>query len=85
MIERTISLGSPARRLALVELGGEVTVGQAVQLVSPSGEAGPEIGRVTSAQPGRALALVRKMHAKEGTEVAAGNLRGRITALAPFK
>jgi folate-binding protein YgfZ len=90
VIERIVSLGSPARRLVQIQGEGEAPKrGEALHNLA---EPPLEVGLVTSVAPRSggtgfmALAFVRKLHAKEGLEVrfaGAGSL-GSITRVAPY-
>lgn len=87
VIEKVISLGSPAKRLVKIEgTGAAPTPGSSVR--SPVIE-GSEIGTVTSAiaagQNFIALAVVRKTHAKENLEVSLPHsLKGKISAISSY-
>lgn len=89
VIERIISLGSPARRLVRIEGdGSKPAAGEAIfNLAEPPAE----VGQVTSAVKREdggfyALGFVRKIHSKEGLEVRFGSSgsQGRITRVAPY-
>jgi folate-binding protein YgfZ len=91
VIEKVISLGSPARRLIRIEGQGTARPGDILQ------DGASTVGQLTTvtrqSDTFRALAIVRKTHAKEGTEltIAAKDLpqekqtHGRITAVAPYQ
>ena len=93
VIERIVSLGSPARRLAKIEgtlsaEGAPPALGEAIlNLAEPPAE----VGNITSIAVDRAaktftaLGYVRKIHAKDGLEVRIGTTnRGKITQVAPY-
>src|SRR6185295_2608646 len=91
VIERTLSLGAPARRLARVEGTGPAPApGEPLfNLAEPPAE----VGKVTSVsqEGGRffVLAFLRKIHAKEGLEVRftehQGQVaHGKVAQIAPF-
>lgn len=90
VIERIVALGAPARRLALLHGSGPApTRGSKVLTADPSHS---EIGAVTSAvatEDGSgylALALIKKLHAKEGLEVhLAPNQPGQIARLSRYE
>lgn len=98
VIEKIISLGSPSRRLVLVEAGTGTPPTEGTKLFNLA-EPAAEVGEVTSvsakASGGyEALALIRKIHAREGLEVRpAGGLsdapsnigRAQITCVAPYR
>ena len=88
VIERTISLGAPARRLVLIRGQGSAPVHGSAVLSSEAPGAGVTIGTVTSAQADgngfQALALIRKSSASEGSDVVIGNAKGVIAKLAPL-
>lgn len=86
VIEKVISLGSPARRLVRIE--GEGSPAEQAEVLDTSTHMA--IGRITTLSPAggkfRALAIVRKTHAKEGADVlVAPKIHGRITAVAPYQ
>lgn len=88
VIERIISLGSPARRLSRLDGSGEAPApGEAVK----SSDGAQEVGQVTSVTKTeggfRALAFIKKIHAKENLEVsfaAHPTSRARIAVIAPY-
>jgi folate-binding protein YgfZ len=90
VIEKIISLGAPAKRLALVELGSAAGDGfragaKLYNLAEPPIEVG-ELTTVDRLAPGlKALAIVRKIHAKEGLEVKLENgARGKLARISPY-
>lgn len=90
VIERIVSLGSPARRLVqIVGQGHAPALGEKLHnLAEPPIEVG-QVTSVASAENGSgftALAFVRKIHAKEGLEVqfAISATRGAITRVSPY-
>lgn len=80
VIEKIISIGSPARRLVRVEGEGEPPAPGAK--LSNLAEPPSEVGEITSsAARGKdfvALGYVRKIHAKPGLEITVGGRRARI-------
>jgi folate-binding protein YgfZ len=90
VIEKVISLGSPARRLVLLQLGLQLRSPAAVDTSLRIGEPPVEAGKITSTSldsgPPLALALVRKTYAKEGLVLKFGN-DGAATVLriAPYR
>jgi folate-binding protein YgfZ len=88
VIERIISIGSPARRLIRIEGQGSPQVGDSLL------DGTSVVGQITTVDLGagtfRALAIVRKTHTKEGIELAIAakelppspHAHGRITAVA---
>lgn len=92
VIERIVSLGSPPRRLALIE--GQARTSEEVpapgDLIENVAEAPAEVGQITSvsADGARFLALgfLRKIHAKEGIEVriSGGKASGQVLRVAPY-
>ncbi len=88
VIERIVALGAPARRLSLLE--GEGPAPARGNKIFNLAEPPIEIGVVTSAastQGGRfvSLAFVRKLQAKEGTDVRFDSgASGKITQVAPY-
>jgi aminomethyltransferase len=88
VIEKIISLGAPARRIALIEGQGPAPrPGDAIFNVA---EPATEVGQVTSvsAVDGRysAIGMIRKIHAKDGLEVklASDGRPARIVRVAPY-
>lgn len=94
VIERTLSLGAPARRLARIDgRGPSPQPGESIfNLADPP----QEVGKITSVTPHgptefSALALIRKIHAKEGLAVKQGSTHSTestgatIVQIAPFK
>jgi folate-binding protein YgfZ len=89
VIERIISLGSPARRLALIQGQGAMpSPGETIQNFA---DPPAEVGQITSVTPSEsggfsALGFVRKIHAKEGLEVrfAQSGSKGSISRIAPY-
>jgi aminomethyltransferase len=80
VIEKIISLGAPARRLAQIEGSGAFpAVGDVVKAKSADATQGnsAEIGKITSiaktSSGFRALAFIRKTHAQEGIEITFGD------------
>lgn len=76
VIEKIISLGSPARRL--VQIKGKGQCPAASDSIHPSDSPQLEVGKITSAIPLDqdefiALGIVRKTHTKEGLEVIFAN------------
>jgi folate-binding protein YgfZ len=90
IIEKIISLGSPAKRLALIELpgGGPAATPRAGEAVFNRGEPPAEVGLLTSvARYGddwKGLCLVRKNYAKEGLEVQAAGIHGLIKRISSY-
>jgi len=89
VIEKIISLGSPARRL--VKIVGQGSAPAVGELIQTADAAHAEVGQVTSvAQTGQGfelLTLVRKNHAKEGLEVtfsANPETRAKLVQIAPY-
>ncbi len=87
VIERIISIGSPARRLTLLE--GEGPTPQIGSVVTNDAEPPVEVGRITSViQTGNgftALGLLKKIHAKEGLQVRfAQGGRGGVLKISSF-
>jgi folate-binding protein YgfZ len=89
VIEKIISLGSPARRL--VKIVGQGSAPKVGELIQTTDAAHTEVGQVTSvAQTGQGfelLTLVRKNHAKEGLEVtfaANPETRAKLVQIAPY-
>lgn len=92
VIERIVSLGAPARRLALIE--GEAASVEAIPApgasIENAAEPPAEVGQLTSisTEGSRflALAYLRKIHAKEGLEVrfAGGKATGKVLRVAPY-
>ncbi len=93
VIEKIVALGSPARRLVRIEgTGTPPQAGDRVQAIDATTHAaGAEIGTITTSDLSPAtkfavLALIRKTHAKEGTEVGFLNhpqIRGTVIKIAP--
>lgn len=88
VIEKIVSLGSPARRLALIEGSGPVpTVGaKMLNTAEPSVEVG-QITSVHAVENGfHALGYVRKIHAKEGfmIRMEGSSATGSLTRIAPY-
>jgi folate-binding protein YgfZ len=89
VIEKIISLGSPARRLVkIVGAGSAPAVGEVIQTADA---AHSEVGQVTSVartdQGFELLTLVRKNHAKEGLEVtfaANPETRAKLVQVVPY-
>lgn len=89
VIEKIISLGSPARRLVkIVGQGPAPSVGEQIRTADA---AHAEVGQVTSVaqteQGFELLTLVRKNHAKEGLEVtfsANPETRAKLVQIAPY-
>lgn len=79
VIERIISLGSPAKRLCLVELN-EKEVGELPQPLMNDADPAQEVGTLTSVLPTDpkglrlGLALIKKIHAKEGLRLKEGQV-----------
>ncbi|MCM2276724.1 MAG: hypothetical protein NDJ89_01450 [Oligoflexia bacterium] len=85
VIERIVSLGSPARRLCALEIHGASPAPgtMLLNLADPPAE----VGQLTSVDgSGRALALLRKIHAKEGMELrfVDSDARGRVVRVSPY-
>jgi folate-binding protein YgfZ len=87
IIEKVISIGSPSKRLVLIEsLAGPLSLGAGIFDRSTS----QEIGIITSVDPvhpTHCLGVVRKTHAKESTEVQIGTDRekaGKVIRVAPY-
>ncbi len=85
VIEKIISLGSPPKRLVRLQGNEKMIPGESLFL---STDPKAEIGTITSMHflnnTFNALALVKKMYAKEGLEVqSAQGIQGKITAIAP--
>ncbi len=93
VIERILSLGSPARRLALIEGEGRLPrPGDAIfNLAAPPGE----VGKITSVaaiddHSFKALGYLRKIHAKEGLEIQfiedrMPTAKGRVQRITPYE
>ena len=64
VIEKVISLGSPARKLALVQ--GSHTSSLPAAIIDPQTNA--EVGTLTSFHEGFGLAILRRTHVKEGLQ-----------------
>jgi folate-binding protein YgfZ len=83
VIERVLSVGSPPRRLVKIIGKGSASIGEKLTQVDSTAE----IGNITSIAAGQestsALAIVRKVQAKEGAEVQSGQFVGKIAAIAP--
>jgi folate-binding protein YgfZ len=70
VIEKIISLGSPARRLGKLEgTGPAPKAGDAVQLPSLASEVGIITSVIKTERGFQALAYIKKIHAKEGLQV----------------
>lgn len=87
VIEKILALGSPARRL--IQIQGDGPAPSLKTLVQNQAEPPATLGEVTSAASlpdGKflALALVRKIHAKEGVEVTIDAHRAQVKAVAPY-
>jgi aminomethyltransferase len=88
VIEKIVSLGSPARRLALIEGSGPVPAVGAKMLntAEPAGE----VGLITSVHAVgngfHALGFVRKIHAKEGfmIRMEGSDATGSLTRISPY-
>ena len=95
VIEKIVSLGSPARRLARIDGKGPApTAGQSIFGAAAEATAAPapEVGRVTSViatdDGFQALGFLRKTHAREGAEVqfaAGAATRARIALVPEYK
>ena len=87
VIEKIIALGSPAKRLALITGAGDPPpIGEKIyNLAEPPVEVG-QITSVTHDESGQfsALAVLRKIHAKEGLEIRVHGLPGKIVRIAPY-
>ncbi len=83
VIEKVIALGSPARRLVRLSFQGSAP--QAPSAVKTAGEGGQEVGTLTSVGGNEALALVKKIAAKQDLELqlSTGSL-ARIEEIAPY-
>jgi folate-binding protein YgfZ len=88
VIEKIVSLGSPARRLALIEGSGPApSVGSKMMNTA---EPAAEVGQLTSVHAMgdrfRALGYVRKIHAKEGfmIRIEGSPATGSLTRIAPY-
>lgn len=89
VIERIVALGAPARRLARLDGQGEPpTAGEPVlNMAEPPIEVGVVTSVVTCEGRFSALAMIRKIHAKEGLPVRFSNhLRseGSVVKIAPY-
>ncbi len=90
VIEKVISLGAPARRLGLIELEAPASENlRSGSKLFNLADAPIEVGEITSvtrsASTFRALAIIRKIHAKEGLEVKLeDNARGKLARIAPY-
>ena len=73
VIEKIISLGSPARKLCLLE--GQSTDSLPTPLLDAT--TGTEVGILTSYTQGHGLAIIRRTHLKEG--IALKTLNGQFT------
>lgn len=87
VIEKILALGAPARRL--VQIQGEGTAPLVKSSVLNQAEPPATLGEITSATAlpqGQflALALLKKIHAKEGAEVTIGAQRAQVKAVAPY-
>jgi folate-binding protein YgfZ len=88
VIERIVSMGSPPRRLALIE--GTGTAPAPSSKILNTAEPAAEVGQVTSVHAlngkFRALGFVRKIHAKEGFMVRFEGTSGTgsLTRIAPY-
>jgi aminomethyltransferase len=88
VIEKIVSLGSPARRLATVEGTGPVPAIGAKML--NTAEPSAEVGQITSVHASgngfRALGYVRKIHAKEGfmIRMEGSPATGSIVRISPY-
>jgi folate-binding protein YgfZ len=82
VIEKIVSLGSPAKRLVRIEgAGNPPSLGPGS---APSNEAG-QLTSVTRTENGYVgLAVVRKTHAKEGVELQFSGTTAKVTAVAPY-
>jgi tRNA-modifying protein YgfZ len=85
VIEKIISIGSPARRLIRIEGSGSTPArGEKIMNLA---EPPAELGEVTSSATGPlgflALAFVRKIHAKEGMAVKVGEREAKVTGVSP--
>jgi folate-binding protein YgfZ len=94
VIEKIISLGSPAKRLALIEGSGPAPTLPAALM--NTAEPASEVGSLTTVVPSKeagknldwtALGYVRKNYAKEGLEVQIAGMasRGIIKKIAPYE
>ena len=87
VIEKILALGSPARRLIQIQGEGPapLTKTPVYNLAEPPAALG-EITSATALPDGKflALALVRKIHAKEGVGVTIGSQRAQVKAVAPY-
>ncbi len=87
VIEKIVALGSPARRLVLIE--GAVPAPSPGDRIHGAVESHPEVGQVTSVSEEagrfRALGVLRKTHAKEGLELKMGTgSHGIVVRVAPY-
>lgn len=87
VIEKILALGSPAKRLVQIE--GEGPTPQVKDTIQNLATLPATLGDITSATElphGRflALALVRKIHAKEGQEVMINKQRAHVKVVAPY-
>ena len=86
VIEKILSYGAPSRRLSRIEGTGPAP--NPVDRILSKADPSVEIGAVTSVagQTGHfvALGFIKKLHAKEGTEILAGSASGKIAKLAPY-
>src|SRR5690606_2564933 len=89
VIERIVALGSPARRLGFIEgTLNQATLSAGMKLKNEA-EPPMEVGVLTSVlvRDGefQALALLKKIHAKEGLPVTLESARGKVTKIAPYE
>ncbi len=87
VIEKIISLGSPAKRLALIEGVGTACAGETLfNLAEPPVEVGQLTSVATAGGGLQGLAYLRKIHAKEGMELRVGKdgPRAQVTRVAPY-
>ncbi len=88
VIEKIISLGSPAKRLVQIECHGSIEAGEIQDLAT-----GSSIGKITTftnaPNGSKALGIVRKTHIQKDLEVvlktSTQRIHGRIKAVAPFQ
>ena len=80
IIEKIAAIGSPAKRLVLVNLHGPVSESRTL-----TDEAGTALGEITSVSPhgDTALAIVRKTLAREGASARLGGLTATVIRVAP--
>jgi hypothetical protein len=80
VIEKIISLGSPARKLCLLKSNSPVQETLPASLQSTEGQ---EVGILTSLSGSHALALIRRTHLKVGTRLHSAHGQWEILKVAP--